>query len=1476
MESADMEDEKDFKQMWTDAQIRFQKRTKRSLAEPGGRSLDHMLKELDERLGAHDPQENDKQQRVKRLASNVLAFVQLLGGIAAQAASIVFGPADLCFNAMQFLISIPAKVSSFYEGLALLFEEVSISMKQFKIYQRIEESAKVDVELKHCIHKLLIIFVDICAISIEILSGSRLHSWKITAKAALFDDDSGVGAKLEELRRLVNHQSQISDAVTLEHVLKSENKLNDVHDVLTNVEAGTEVLVQYANASKGQQKQQEQFNHICNKLSVTPESVQKLERESDEIRSRILPHTGLWLERIDLFNRWTQFESDIESHLLLVGKSGAGKSSLAFSILHNLKLRYSTLGRNSMRIYPAFHRFAKMDKPLRDDPIKYALKSVGAQVAHQDIVYSKRLHTYLESKDASISKDMSLRSLYERLIPSPSTKDGPDIAYVLLFDGLDQLSEDEASQLLDALFAIKSRKVRILLTGTEESFSGKSLDSLPMIRVTDHNDADIKQFIDSELKACNILQGDVPEILRIVESTRQKLPGVVDGNFSDVHQIIEKVSVAVESDQPEDQIIELLSVDTLKNKDKATQRLVTDVSNSLTTPEIIQLNELLAWTIYAFEWMTMDEMRSALYLCTKRTPLQSLEVKIKQKFSKLLKIEPENGRHDYTALEMRDDDLEFYFRDTPRTVSKMDSEGNSDPRISMTITIDHVNVSKVQRFLWDLSENIVFERFPFKESVTDLEQTVTVSANFVEANLLIAKRCFEILQDEPIKETQKLGKYAVEFILDHLHVLKKETIDCPPRLAEREDILIQLISLLQSADSIEEYLTEEFLGKGYWLDKDSELEAIEMWLGDLEAADTVRLSQKDRRWLKRVKSRGIIFALTDVAAMVARQWMCKRTWRAPLPFRWIDAFLDRLDDSHKQDGAQTKLQSDQDRKDLSAGSDANEESNAATREENSILLGIQRAAEWVQKESGVAKDSLWYERLGDTYLCYDQWEYARSAYLEGQKLPNSSWKLSMGLAKVYAGMDKKITAVQEIDAVLTHLQGKENLTTNEKAELTDALVLSADWQSELENADDAARRLREVVRLDENLQQGSSYQLLKLFVDKMKWSEALDLFDELATHQAKDSSLTRLEAMLLELSDASPWHEWIKPVFSVVRYGNLSQAILQALRNALSFAMNEHSASVMCLLLCRGVAFSRFGTEDDNLQSALEDWKDCCRRGFDSEQSYQWNLTLLAAENIFNSHFSRAKSIGHARIDFDASVAELKALMESMKVPHDQKKLCHMLGSFCTLFGARDAAQTWLLSEMKSALDLLSDDDPENDYQGYAMIGEVLLHTGDDLNALSAWSLYGPGQRYNINAPQGCYSCDGCYRYFDWTERIWFCKICYRVQHCGECTKKIRNGTLEDFNCRQDHEWLCLSSWSDEYNATGKDRVRVGGEIRNGERMGGEIKLVTEWLEEVRMMWGIEKPTLGSKDDGGEQEKGQDGRMKQVDEDQDDEKLEEE
>ena len=551
--------------MWIDAQVEFQKRTKQSL--PAKKlSLENVHQLVEKHLNADDPAENKKQERIRRFTSNIITIIEVLGGVAAQGASIMFSPAGICFNALEFLLRIPDRISDFYDEIATLFEEISEFATRFKVYQRIEDFADPGAELRLSSHKMLILFVDICAILIDVLNSSKARTFKYVAKKALFDDDSGIKDRREKFERLVNQQGQLSGAITLEHVLKSEHnrkhdtealfeelkhaseigrenlvKMDDVQDTVKGVKSDTSILATQA-------KESERFNKICDKLRVSSDTPRKAKRDLDSAFEKAIPETCTWPEKLPEFEQWLDFKATSSSILLIEGDPGTGKSVLAYTLLNRIKDRFGSVAGNATRVLSASFRYERGDK-RPEDILKQSLKSMATQIAQEDQVYATRLMTQLDTKASSSIKDMRMAELAEQLSLPPG--DVRDVAYVLLFDGLDALpSDEEAKSLIAASLRLKSPRLKIMMTGTGDCFRNcfKNLnqtDSIRSLKVAEENSDDIQHYINLRVNECKVLKGVAPNVLDIKNAIFRILPDVARGNFGNVDLIVRTVEEGI-------------------------------------------------------------------------------------------------------------------------------------------------------------------------------------------------------------------------------------------------------------------------------------------------------------------------------------------------------------------------------------------------------------------------------------------------------------------------------------------------------------------------------------------------------------------------------------------------------------------------------------------------------------------------------------------------------------------------------------------------------------------------------------------------------------------------------------------------------------------------------------------------------------------------------------------------------------------
>src|ERR1700733_13859150 len=101
--------EVELRKMWDKAQSDFRKNTKKELRADNNKRLDDILQEFQQKY-PQDEGEVSTKAKISETINSILKCVQLLGGLAAEGASIVFGPATLCFNAISFLIDVPGRI----------------------------------------------------------------------------------------------------------------------------------------------------------------------------------------------------------------------------------------------------------------------------------------------------------------------------------------------------------------------------------------------------------------------------------------------------------------------------------------------------------------------------------------------------------------------------------------------------------------------------------------------------------------------------------------------------------------------------------------------------------------------------------------------------------------------------------------------------------------------------------------------------------------------------------------------------------------------------------------------------------------------------------------------------------------------------------------------------------------------------------------------------------------------------------------------------------------------------------------------------------------------------------------------------------------------------------------------------------------------------------------------------------------------
>lgn len=553
---------------------------------------------------------------------------------------------------------------------------------------------------------------------------------------------------------------------------------------------------------------------------------------------------------------------------------------------------------------------------------------------------------------------------------------------------------------------------------------------------------------------------------------------------------------------------------------------------------------------------------------------------------------------------------------------------------------------------------------------------------------------------------------------------------------------------------------------------------------------------------------------------------------------------------------------------------------------------ILRAIEWAETELGIKeKDSLWFQRIGETFLHSRVTDQAKQAFQQARSLPDAKWKSSEGLALAYEMEDNFQSAIEQMEAVVKELRDRAELKEEDRTDFVEDLSRLATWQLKLQPPQtwNAISLYQEILQHDPNHYK-TCWKLLELFADAGRFDEGSSLLKTMSDQSGKDGDLTRLGEMLLSFDFDLPL-ETFDLVFQVTRKGEMFKEVLNTLEQVIKVARKRQRSSVLGpLLLVYGVALAHYNEGEKRPDLALPCWEECYSLGLKMGWGSIGYFTVTLASKYASTYYlAQAISQHTAGSDPEAHVSKL---IELSSQAHDiyavEYHLRSVLASYYTLLGEQAKAKQHLLNHMKTAMDLLSDDDPDNDYQGYKAIADVLIHVGDDVNALSAWSLLGPDDPEDDKPADGeeskpaqsdeqsdkpipqentpaqkqprrgklGYVCDGrCGKTWTYSDDIWCCKMCPDVQFDGRCLEKLRNGTLKRYICSPDHKWLHVPPWSDEeYREVRKDRVRIGGELVDGKRVGGQVVSVEEWLNALRDTWGIPREVKNDKQGGEETE----------------------
>ncbi|KAL2829491.1 hypothetical protein BDW59DRAFT_159079 [Aspergillus cavernicola] len=1447
-------------EIWEKTIIRFQGRT--------GQRLDGVSKgpdDLRRALDAHyaSQAEDEDVSKAKAVGFQMIHCIQLLGGIVAEGASMVFGPAGMCFNALSFLLDIPKKVHEFHGEINAIFAEVGPALAQFRIYQRMEESSQIDEALRVSIYQVMTSFVDLCANCINIHHEGRWKTFRRHAKRVLLDDGS-VQGELDNFKKLTQDQLNIQATLTLEVAVETGQYVKFIKTATVEIDTNTKAiksdvsgLVEAEHKRTLDDTRKQSLSSIKAKLGQKDEKIAAVLEARDTMWKSSVQDSGKWLNEVDEYKQWIDRTSAAESVLLLTGDPGTGKSFLVSAIAQEIKSANSvTKAERSLIGYHSFSIAEKGDSD-RQRP-EAAIKSICAQLAEQDIVYAKHVSSVCSeaAKDEKWFRDASCESLWTALgIGAPAK----NTTHYILLDSISTLNAEERARLTQAIQhnlvrdgeQEKSNRLRILVSGEPAAFQEGSLSSssTKTIDIAKYNEGDIKAFIVQELQKADLFQGGDDDSQRRKNMVEERLIKRSNNLYSTVQQDLSKIKEIIASSGTEEELNRALQESS--TDPKALVRSDIETLEALLKPrEIEEINELLIWAVAGPVYLYLEQLTAALFLRFNTVSLQPLVQKITGKYSKIFIL---TFGGEYLGVKDLVEDCIVSERDRPR-------QSVDDPKITATISITNGDVKAVQRFFWDLNHYSFLDGFAFQPG-SDFPDAGKrkIQLNVVDAHLEIVKRAFSFFLQPAVDERGKgLGSYLMGYIPFHLNALYEASGLDELLLGDKQYIGSHVYEMFNEGDLIER--NWEFCEGASWFQKNDDLEIFWKWLDDPVAIG--RLGPRDKRWLAELKTdeRRNSSLLTPIMTVVAKNWLQRSEWDVETAFNWISGFLALGVKPEPQDS------------DLPEQDDGH----IIIHPNDSTVEMIAKSEQWCKQALKVSEvDYTWCIRLGATY----------------------------------DAKDENDAAIEEYKKAATILQSQDPVN---KEQLRDVFKALGEWSTDPEIA---LQYLKQASQQDEaNVE--ILYMMLQGYVATRQEDEAQSIIQKAITEKVPGTESTFLIAMLrtaVSKQDETDLLSVFKAIFSLISsspewWTVFQQELEAAIGNARK--ANKYDELAMLLFQLGSALYYLRRDSPEQLATAAGHWRECLATIREKVNSKDRKRLDFIEENaiMYLSMFHVEKAM---KTDGEESEKHVKILRQIYEDDPTSLGPKSVLASFYTFKGQRNMARDLFRADMVQAFNLLFDRDIGNDDQGFEALRSLLHHTGDyesatraglmlplwhfsdtvlqeflagrepSLEAASAellqfyhrecpsqnkeWDNFQEvrkeAKRLASQAEEGsematCYqrvdelldqlsngidysfSCNNCDRAWDYDNSMHVCKYCYNMDLCDVCWNELQSGeTGKALACSRTHDWWEAEPWTMEKYIRACNRL-VTVTAEDGSE---ELISASKWLGTLCEEWGLSK-----------------------------------
>jgi tetratricopeptide (TPR) repeat protein len=1155
---------------------------------------------------------------------------------------------------------------------------------------------QISSELSDKLSEILVTLVEIFALSTKVIKGGRLL--KFTRNVLLGSDDK-IQASIGKLVQLTKTEASLVGAETLTESKRTGRVVDDMSVTVasTNVtvqETGQtvgqmslkvtevretlgDVLLKVSELRKEATDDQEKTHQDLVKKALRPSKTNTPRDWYDKINKSRVPGTGDWIRGEEIFKSWIGKDVPV---IFVSGNPGAGKSFLSSNIITFLREQHPQGVQHPSHVSVGYFFFKDDNASTRS--FHQALRDLAYQISQNDPVYQKYLSSTVEDYESISTLESAWRTLFVDYFLTG--KDVDSCVYVL-FDGVDEAFETERQIFLslvkDVYDAGQHARLQLAMVGRPqlsdqivEALELESEKEMPTIHVNSlKNSGDIEQYIKSSIQKSVVLKR-VSSKLR--EEIVEKLSSGAQGMFIWVDLMLKELlkkrnesSMRKSLEQAPTGLKEIL------------RHVLESFSASSNEEELEYLNELLAWTACAPRPFKLGEIETILSLKSPEGEgMIYPEGALRKQFASFFSLNREDG---LTTAELQnprrykgDSDDEEEEGGKGEVFEDVENETDFDSNKETTeVTFCHASIGD-------------FFRDETQGKVSAGDGHIPIGVDYHDAKVHVLKMCLRLLSDfEFAKKAEGTAafteKYGSVYWPAHLRSIELSKV----KLEDRKEIASMLAKMFSQED-----LMESWTYRKAWHCSNESLKLIRQWWEDQKVVDS--LPQEERDF---VTSTGSSPATTfKPAAMIyAKKWLD--------PQGWNPAYCAPVVVSYIQFENGTNVNS----------TDINWELTAKETVD---------AAEW----SSMEKTAIWYQRVAVILRTSGHYDEALEYFLKSDQMDPNDWLTKAGLAKLYV-LKKQWQKAIELDenteqVLLKRIEEEPDKGDRHRISAHQVQERIGDSYGQLK---DKENRFASFKRAFANKPDCDRCINVIIFHqnDEHLYKDTIDTLKKLQSEEVAGKEYSRLTASL-----------WENPYGDVPYFGNCADAaretgeldfLIEAYREAIRAAKKEAKNIIVSWLeLSLAKLYKEFAGDE---KKAVRTWERIVDTFAASKEKDEIGVVKEVASDFLAMHYiSQAVNAGTGSAEAEKHGKKLEKLVRKKTtsanevmawIPANTPAL--ILGLWYRLSGRQEEAEACFRPCIKEAIQILSDDDPENDIKGLFELQNALFVAGDDSDVLA-------------------------------------------------------------------------------------------------------------------------------------------------------------